>query len=153
MRKEGEWRKDRKSLLRALGQKSFLNVDFDGVIAKTAINCPTDKGIEGKPVKGALDFLRESIKHFWVVICSTRCCVPAAKGFIAAWLLEHGLESSVLKQIIITDQKAPGIILDDRAWQFTGEFPAIADLLAFKPWHGKGIIDDWMIKENEDDGE
>jgi len=147
LRKDGEWRGSWELLLSALNKKPFLNVDFDGVIAETIVTGPTRKGIEGLPVvdpvtgKSSIDFLRESVRSFWVVICSTRCCRPEARGFVAAWLLEHGLEPEILKQIIITDQKAPGIIIDDRAWQFTGKFPGIAELQSFEPWHGKDIIE------------
>jgi len=147
LRKDGEWRGSWKLLLQALDKKPFLNVDFDGVIAKTTVTGPTSKGIDGEPVvdpvtgMSSIDFLRESVKSFWVVICSTRCCRPEAKGMIAAWLTEHGLELGALKQIVITDQKAPGIIIDDRAWQFTGKFPNVDELQSFEPWHGKDIIE------------
>lgn len=140
MRKDGDWRGDWSGLVKSLARKPFLNVDFDGVLAKTVVGGPTKDGIDGAVVDGALDFLREAVKHFWVVICSTRCCVPGAKGLIAAWLQNHGLEVAVLKQIIITDQKAPGVILDDRAWRFDGQFPSMCELLAFEPWHGMKII-------------
>lgn len=133
--------------VKKLKKRAYLGVDFDGVIARSVINCPTVEGINGEPVPGAFGFLREAVKHFWVVICTVRCCSPAAKGVIAAWLIEHGLEPNVLKQLIITDQKPPGVLIDDRAWRFDGEFPTMAELKAFKTWHGGDIVDSDRGKE------
>ena len=147
MRRDGEWRRGWDELLANIRRKPFIGIDFDGVIAKSTVNGPTTDGIDAEvvvdPETGmtSIEFIREAVKHFWVVICSTRCCIPAAKGVLAAWLVEKGLEKEVLKQLTITDQKPPGIILDDRGWRFTGQFPSMAELLAFIPWHGGGIID------------
>jgi len=139
--------------VKKLKERPYLGVDFDGVIAKSVINNPTPLGIDAEPVidpvtgQSSIDFLREAVNNFWVVICTARCCLPSAKGFIAAWLLDHGLEPEVLKQIIITDQKPPGVLIDDRAITFKGKFPTINQLKRFKAWHGGGIIDSDRGKE------
>ena len=45
---------------------------------------------------------------------------------------------TVLDSIHFPKEKPPAFLtIDDRAWQFTGKWPSIADIRAFKPWYAK----------------
>jgi len=115
-------------------------VDFDGTIAQTVISRPSPAIIEGSIHPNAIDILREYMKCFHLVICSARCAKPAVVGAVAAFLIENGLSAQELKQITITNQKPPGLILDDWAVRFEGRFPSVEELKATRPWHGRGIV-------------
>ncbi len=48
--------------------------------------------------------------------------------------------NGVVKEIKWPWFKPPALVtIDDRAIQFTGEFPALGELVAFKPWNRRGV--------------
>ena len=68
--------------------KPILCVDFDGVIHSYASGWKGADAIPDPPVPGAMEFLREALRHFRVSIFSSRSNQP---GGIAAMQarLEH----------------------------------------------------------------
>jgi hypothetical protein len=108
-------------------------VDFDGVLHANTHGFSS--GIMDKAVPGALDFLREAVRHFTVHIFSSRNLLPNGTEDIKAWLTKQGLEASVLKKLTFTREKVPArIYIDDRAFHFTGTFPSVGYIKNFKPW-------------------
>lgn len=110
--------------------KPLLALDFDGVL------CDYRSGWQGpdklgQPVFGAAEFVRRAIADFDVVVFSARARHEEALPAMRAWLVRHGFPP-----LPITAIKPPAFLtLDDRAMQFTGVWPAVADLQAFKAWY------------------
>jgi hypothetical protein len=93
------------------------------------------------PVPGAMEFLREAVEVFDVHIYSSRSHQPggiaAMKAAIDRWVVEEfgALQLWVCLISYPTAKPPAKITLDDRALRFTGEWPAIGDLLSFEPWN------------------
>lgn len=115
-----------------------IAVDFDGVIHSYTTSWTTSEQIPDPPVPGALDFIREALLEFNVVIFSVRADSNQSRKAIRNWFLWNGMEQELLDKIIITDQKPKAIIyLDDRGWRFDGVFPTVREIREFKPWNRK----------------
>ena len=119
--------------------KPILCLDFDGVLHSYASGWKGAGIIPDPPVPGAIDFLREAVKHFRVAIFSSRSHQPGGLEAMQNWLIYHseiGFRDAIFPEIEWpTEKPAAFITLDDRAITFTGEWPSIDSLLAFKPWN------------------
>jgi hypothetical protein len=114
---------------------STIAIDFDGVLSDYS----------GKfsprldpPVDGAIAAIKDyQDAGLEVCIYTTRADGPEAIIRLEAWLIEHGLPSRRVKQILITGRKPPAVVyLDDRAWRFTGIFPSPEEIKNFRTWQG-----------------
>ena len=116
--------------------KYSICIDFDGVIHQYVSPFDEHK-IPDPPVPGALDYLREMVKHFNVYILTTRARLDGYQQLISGWLAEHGLEDEVVNQLVITDNKPPALIyIDDRGYRFTGgNWPTKQEIHQFRPWN------------------
>ncbi len=97
------------------------------------------------PVPGAIDFLREAVKHFRVAIFSSRSHQDGGGFAMRSWLGKHIIEAE--PSIIMcdppwfaaiewpTEKPAAMVTLDDRAITFTGTWPDMDTLLTFRPWN------------------
>jgi hypothetical protein len=126
-----------------MGTKPILCIDFDGVLHSYSSGWQGPDVVPDPPVPGAIAFLREAVQHFSVAIYSSRSHQPGGQAAMRAWLSfwaererPPGAEVKFLEQIQWPLEK-PGafVTLDDRALTFTGEWPAMAALKAFRPWH------------------
>lgn len=105
--------------------KQTVAIDFDGVIHAY-------RGWEGEevfhgPIPGALDFLRELIKKYDVVIHTTR-----NKYVVRRWLEKYG---GTNWELLITSHKPPAIAyIDDRAVRFEGDFSRMFEEIERNPW-------------------
>lgn len=128
--------------------KPILCLDFDGVVHSYVSGWKGATTIPDPPVDGALAFIAEALKHFRVAIYSTRSNqdggIQAMVMWLGYWSVDpiHGMDGdfdhAVWSEIEWPTEKPPALVtIDDRAITFTGEWPAIADLLAFKPWNKK----------------
>jgi hypothetical protein len=55
------------------------------------------------------------------------------------WLIQHGLDKRYLEVIQFPRWKPPAFVtIDDRALCFTGTFPPMQEVIAFKTWLQKG---------------
>mgnify|MGYP001576951002 FL=1 len=139
--------------------KPVLCLDFDGVIHSYTSGWRGADVIPDPPVPGAIAFLREAVKHFRVAIFSSRTHQYRGLDAMKTWLREaieaHHLaagtyygpefrEQDRIDQAAVElleeiqwpiDKPAAMVTLDDRAITFTGEWPSIESLLAFKPWN------------------
>lgn len=133
--------------------KPILCLDFDGVLHSYASGWKGATVIPDPPVPGALEFLLGAKEEFDVQIFSSRSNHPGGIPAMAGWLAKHfgALFTSVhgataevatteaMKSIGFPTTKPPAMVsIDDRCLTFTGEWPTIAALLAFKPWNKKG---------------
>ena len=126
-----------------MSRKPILCLDFDGVLHSYVSGWNCAACIPDPPVPGAMAFLVEAVEHFQVAVFSARSGQEGGLLAIKDWLREQltthfqngPLADDLLARIDFPTRKpAAFVTLDDRALTFSGTFPAVADLLAFKPW-------------------
>ncbi|MDA4845933.1 hypothetical protein [Hoeflea poritis] len=133
-------------------RKPILCLDFDGVIHSYTSGWTGAHDVADPPVPGALTFIQEAQQDFDVCIFSSRSGQPNGIGAMKTWLRLHYQEyfqkagvpgdqafirsKKAVKRIDFPTEKPPAFVtIDDRAVQFEGAWPAIEDLLSFKPWN------------------
>ena len=111
-----------------------LVLDFDGVLHSYKSGWLGAANIPDPPVPGAVEFCREAMGDFDIVIVSSRCSQPGGPEAISGWLRENGFPDGIT---VSKDGTKPAafVTLDDRALTFTGEWPSIESLVNFKPWN------------------
>jgi len=119
-------------------------LDFDGVIHSYKSGWQGACNISDPPVPGAIPFLREAVKHFKVCIFSSRSHQPGGIRAMGEWLGYHVLDQRLNDQEDLawasaiefsTHKPSAFWSLDDRAATFTGKWPTIEEITAFKPWY------------------
>lgn len=138
---------DPKQDLYEMGFRKTICVDFDGVI-----HFYGDGWKEGViydfPVPGSLEWLRSLIGHtnekgeheFEVAIYSSRSKLAGGVVDMQMWLKEYGMSDDELQNISFPTQKpAAWITIDDRCFQFRGEFPTVDYLNGYKAWNKRPI--------------
>lgn len=133
--------------------KPILCLDFDGVLHSYTSGWHGAEIVSDPPVPGAIAFLYEAINHFEVHIFSSRSHQDMGIEAMQVWLVEceaawraeqdrkgwPAPRTSLLLNIKWPREKPPAMItIDDRAITFTGVWPDMDALLAFKPWNKKG---------------
>lgn len=116
---------------------STIAIDFDGVLSAytgwKGYGAPLDPPVEGA-FQAIRDYQDAGLK---VTIYTTRADSIESISRIERWLTQHGMEHRRSDKIEITNKKPPAILyLDDRAYLFTGIFPTIEEIKAFKTWQG-----------------
>lgn len=121
--------------------KPILSLDFDGVIHSYTSKWESADIIPDPPVQGALDFIKEAIKHFRICVFSTRSHqdggIDAMKNWFDVWSkTQYGIVPFWIDMIEFPTTKPPALIMiDDRAIPFEGQWPNIEMLKTFKPWN------------------
>jgi hypothetical protein len=126
--------------------KPILCLDFDGVIHSYTSGWKGARNIPDPPVEGAIEFIGDALASGWdVVIHSSRARYFGGITAMSRWLQEHagncwdGPFEGTLCSVRFARWKPPAVVtIDDRAMTFTGQWPALADLKAFKPWNKRG---------------
>lgn len=136
--------------------KPILLLDFDGVCHQYNNGWYGADVIQDDAVPGLFEFVEEAAQHFDIQVFSTRSNLPGGIEAMQVWLYEQykkwrenggGKGFQQVVAISFPTEKPPAFIaLDDRAILFTGIFPSITSLLAFKPWNKGG--DDNAITES-----
>lgn len=125
---------------RPMSRKPILGLDFDGVLHSYTSGWQGADVIPDPPVPGALQFLAEAVEHFEVHVFSSRSGqpggIPSMYAWLSNWLGRKGFSPSVARAVEFPVEKPPAMLtIDDRALTFTGQWPSIESLLAFKPWY------------------
>lgn len=128
--------------------KPILCLDFDGVLHSYTSGWKGAAVIPDEPVPGMVEFLEKAVSTFDVQIFSSRSGQPYGIAAMRMWVENHvrrramdGLcgarwANSILDAITYPTEKPPALVtLDDRAVQFTGKWPDVEELRAFKPWN------------------
>jgi len=133
--------------------KPTLCLDFDGVIHSYTSGWKGPATIPDPPVPGAFQFIEAALESFEVAIFSSRSGqeesfdsglrirygTVAMREWFAKWAeKELGLvRGRGVCALVSWPERKPSafITIDDRAITFTGQWPLIADLHAFKPWN------------------
>lgn len=125
--------------------KPILCLDFDGVIHSYDSGWKGADQIPDAPVLGAMEFIRAAQEYFTVCIFSSRTNQPGGRDAMISYMDNHlthrfGIEAAYRISDNIqwpTAKPSAFVTIDDRAITFTGEWPSIEDLLAFKTWNKK----------------
>jgi len=118
--------------------RPILCVDFDGVIHSYTSGWQGANVVSDLPVPGAIEFLREAVKHFQVAIFSSRSHQPGGIFAMKEWLGLAGNQEPWLDEISWpTTKPAAFLTIDDRAILFEGTWPTMEGMLNFKPWNKK----------------
>jgi hypothetical protein len=113
------------------GKPRLISIDFDGVLHWYRSGYH-DGTIYDIPTPGAKEAIKEYMKHFTVVIYSSRASTPEGLYAIQGWLRFHGFPD-----IPVVSVKPPAFLhIDDRAVTFTGTWPNPDDITNFKVWNG-----------------
>jgi len=123
--------------------KPILCLDFDGVIHSYSSRWQGADVIPDPPVEGAIAFMLGALRHFDVVIFSSRSNQPGGLTAMKTWLRAHAgttwhesPDGPGLESVRFVTEKPPALVtIDDRALTFDGTWPDIGVLLAFKPWN------------------
>ena len=129
--------------------KPILSIDFDGTLHSYTSGWQGAATINDPPVPGAMRFLYDAAEHFDIAVFSSRSHQEGGVAAMQDWIwlhFDHWAElgskspaqarARLRSRLSFPTAKPPAAIsLDDRAWQFNGQWPAIRDLLAFKPWN------------------
>lgn len=116
------------------GQKPILCVDFDGVIHSYTTKPFVADQVPDPPVPGAFDFLRAALVSFRVAVFSSRSSHVGGVDAMYDWMINNGGQDIVTEIEWVTEKPPAMVTLDDRAITFTGQWPTVASLLAFKTW-------------------
>lgn len=112
--------------------KKSIAIDFDGVLH--AYTSPWTKASEVRdgPTPGALEAVKEYIMAGYnVVVYSARANDPDGEVAMHQWLQKHGFP--VLH--IATEKPHAELYIDDRGFQFIGDWPSIEYIRSFRPWN------------------
>ena len=124
-----------------------LCLDFDGVIHWYRKGWSGADVITDEPTPGAIEALREYVKHFTVHIYSGRSSTKEGRDAmmiaITRWHKgycdKHGIVEPSIVFLLRFPQTKPGamVYMDDRGFRFEGKFPSPDELKAlFKTWTG-----------------
>lgn len=123
--------------------KPTLALDFDGVVHSYITPWKGATVIPDPPVEGAIAFMLAALTTFDVCIYSTRSNELGGIAAMKSYLHHHAGQAWYespdgpgLESVKFPTQKPPAwVSIDDRALTFTGVWPTIEDILAFKPWN------------------
>lgn len=111
--------------------KPILSLDFDGVLHWYRYGWKGADVIDDEPTPGAVDFVTKAQQYFKIVIYSSRSNHPGGIEAMKAWMEKYGFP-----EVEFATQKPQAFItIDDRAFNFQGEWFDPQELLKFKPWN------------------
>lgn len=123
--------------------KPILCLDFDGVVHSYNSGWKGADIIPDPPVDGALAFMLGALHSFDVVIFSSRSNQRGGINAMREWLKKHAGNcwyecpaGPGLEDVRFVTEKPPAFVgIDDRVITFTGNWPSVEELHAFKPWN------------------
>lgn len=133
-----------------MARRYTIAVDFDSTIHSYTTPWKAAHVIPDPPVDGALQWLRDMLVTFDVVVFSTRCKTWRGRRAMRRWLWEHDTggaisqaqweDTEILGQVKFSKSKPIALILlDDRAVRFDGPgtFPSRDSIHRYIPWNKK----------------
>lgn len=132
--------------VRTMPKLPILCLDFDGVLHSYSSGWQGAAIIPDPAVPGAVEFLHGAVERFRVAIYSSRSGQPGGIDAMRGWLTMNVLnviddrrEAEHVLSLIEwpTEKPAAMVTIDDRAVTFTGTWPSLDEIAAFKPWNKK----------------
>lgn len=118
--------------------KPILCLDFDGVVHHYISKYTEPDEVNDPPTPGALEALNLYNEHFDINIFSSRSHQLGGRDAMFTWCRHHFGYDFAVKNLTFPLHKPPALVtLDDRALTFTGVWPSVAELKAFRPWNKK----------------
>lgn len=122
--------------------KPIISVDFDGVLHSYASGWKGPDKIPDPPFPGAMEWLQVMLEHFRTEIFSSRSNMEGGIPAMVAWINKHAeLHTGTAEwtsRLVYPTIKPPALVsIDDRAITFTGVWPTVEEIKAFKPWYKK----------------
>ncbi len=132
--------------------KPLLALDFDGVLHSYDSGWQGADVVNDPPVPGAMEFVLSARKEFTLAVFSARSGQPGGIIAMQDWMHRHLLNEALILyrdekvahiqvgktmgKIQWPTEKPPAFVtIDDRAITFTGTFPDLDQLKAFRPWN------------------
>ena len=110
-------------------RRRVVCVDFDGVIYSNMKYQGTTM-LNGLPVDGVIEALKELSSHSRVIINSSRFEVDEGMEVVRRWMIRHGMNYELSKHKPTAD-----IYIDDRAICFNGVWSeTLKEINTFKQW-------------------
>lgn len=120
------------------GRKPILGLDFDGVCHSYASGWKGAATIPDAPVEGTFDALKDYADHFELNVYSARSNQEGGIQAMRDWFEKH--EPGITNILRFPTDKPPAFVsIDDRVITFTGQWPSVEMLQAFKPWNAKNV--------------
>jgi hypothetical protein len=129
--------------------KPILLLDFDGVCHSYTSGWQGAAVIPDLPVPGLFEFLTKAQESFDVQIYSARSGQDGGREAMHEWFRQHYAEwcrerdldgDPPACELSFPESKPAGFLtIDDRAICFTGTWPEVSELLAFKPWNKRDV--------------
>ncbi len=115
-------------------EKPNIIVDFDGVLHSYTSGWLGPAVCPDPPVQGAETFLAGAVKYFTVNIVSSRSNKMEGLKAMEEYCERH-FGSIITDQLKFPTTKPPAVLtIDDRAFQFRGEWPTVEEIKKFLPW-------------------
>lgn len=124
-------------------QKPIICLDFDGVIHSYTSGWKGPRNIPDPPVDGALTFILDALRHYDVVIHSSRARYFGGISAMRQWLRKHAGSlwwdtpaGPGIEDVRFVRWKPPAVVtIDDRAIRFDGKFPTPREAATLVPWN------------------
>lgn len=126
--------------------RKILSMDFDGVLHSYTAEWAGAAVIPDPPVEGSAEFLARALLSFDVQIYSSRSHQEGGIAAMGAWCRLHYGDMIADGLKFPAHKPAAHVTIDDRAFQFDGEWPEIEDLLAFRPWNKRSAAVETLPK-------
>ena len=118
--------------------KPILCLDFDGVIHSYTTKYIAPDVVNDPPTPGTREALERYSEFFRLEIFSSRSHQLGGRNAMFEWCRDHFGYDFTTQQLHFPLHKPPALVtLDDRAITFTGQWPDLPSLRAFRPWNKK----------------
>ena len=116
--------------------KPILCLDFDGVLHSYTSKYTTPDEVLDPPTPGTKEALLSYNEFFSLNVFSSRSHHLGGREAMFTWCRDHFGYDFALQHLNFPLHKPPALVtLDDRALTFTGIWPDLATLKAFRPWN------------------
>lgn len=123
-------------------RRGVICVDFDGVIYSN-LKYQGTTILNGLPVNGVIESLKELSKKNRVIINSSRFEVDEGMEAVRQWMIRHGMNYELSKHKPTAD-----IYIDDRAICFSGVWSeTLKEIKTFKQWQSDAKLRSKIIRK------
>ena len=121
--------------------RKIISLDFDGVVHSYTSPWVDEETIPDPPVDGAFAFMRRAIEKFDIVIHTSRGRSSLGRYAVEHWMKRWAQATFpndwhwISRVRVVPHKPAAHLSIDDRGYQFNGEFPDLEYIESFVPWN------------------